>query len=1128
MNFFSRSKLVILIFIIFYFPYIVQAETCSSVGYSIFTINGINTDLIGAQNNKKALGKVLPSEFNNQPLVIDFLYNPTHLAGFGDLVDAVKQGLFDQKSDYDLVEMLNDASQKVKTQKLLLVAHSQGNFYANNFYDKVASLPGGVPSESIGVYGVASPADRVAGGGKYLTSDTDSVIAAIVGRFLKILPPNIHIPLQNSDGNGHSFSDVYLKYQDQRIVSDIRSSLDKLRTNDVQDSQKPCIDPPRLSLFHKAESVMLFVADPVASFSRTVAVGTAVGTYQVAQFISNSVLTGVTVVASVVVDTAMGAYYVAQAVGNGVSSGVSAVVSGVSSFTQSLFNKNESLAMSNVASVISAVSQPTNELQDSAQKILKEEPKLAEESQTANTEEAFLYTPQYLAPSPVQVVSNSVSTGAIYHGGGGVSILKEIPQDNVAPVISINGDNPAEVIENTAYFDAGATALDDVNGELSVVTTGSVDVAVAGVYTITYTAIDSANNVATNIRTVNVVSPPLPPDTTAPVITILGSNLENINVGFVYNDAGATALDDVDGAVSVSSSGSVNNWVVGVYTIIYTATDRANNTTTVTRTINVRDAVSEISLSASDLNKNGIEDSAEDSVVMDSNMSLSVGEYRFNNLSITNNAILTLAGNPLSENSFKGVKITAVNLNIDSGSSISANKTGYKAGTGPGASSLNYVGASYGGFSYNGAASSVTYGSATRPIDLGSGGANANTGTGGGAMRIVVSDTFINNGIVSANGGEASSGGSIFVTANNLAGNGKFSANGGNLFYTGYFKSPGGGGRVAVYYQSSLFNGVFEVKGGCGSYDGFSPSCGENGTVGIFNNSTNDFYVNSSWKFLKNDAPFSFNNIFISDNVKVTSEDGVSITANNIFIKNYSSFILSDNQILNIPIINIDKNSTLTLSGSETITANTLVLTGSSTVTVIPEKILTLNIPNINIGEGSYISANAKGYGAASGPGNPGPYDSENPTFHRRGASHGGLGYLNTESSIYGLETAPIDFGSGGNGRFPRGGGAVRLITDVLKNNGIISANGNNTSSGGSIFVTTKTLDGNGSFQANGGESYCPNICFGPGGGGRIAIFYDTSSFLGQIIANGWNGWGGTSKAGTVYTSTTLGAGEVL
>jgi prepilin-type N-terminal cleavage/methylation domain-containing protein len=78
-----------------------------------------------------------------------------------------------------------------------------------------------------------------------------------------------------------------------------------------------------------------------------------------------------------------------------------------------------------------------------------------------------------------------------------------------------------------------------------------------------------------------------------PVITILGNNPTNINVNSTYVDAGATALDDVDGDVTskIIATGTVNPSVVGSYTIAYTVKDSSNNTATETRTVNVIDNI---------------------------------------------------------------------------------------------------------------------------------------------------------------------------------------------------------------------------------------------------------------------------------------------------------------------------------------------------------------------------------------------------------------------------------------------------------------------------------------------------------------------------------------------------------
>ncbi len=78
-------------------------------------------------------------------------------------------------------------------------------------------------------------------------------------------------------------------------------------------------------------------------------------------------------------------------------------------------------------------------------------------------------------------------------------------------------------------------------------------------------------------------------DRMPPAITLLGAPVINLAAGAVFEDAGATATDDIDGDVTASivTSGTVNTTVVGTYRITYTAADKANNTAAVSRTINV-------------------------------------------------------------------------------------------------------------------------------------------------------------------------------------------------------------------------------------------------------------------------------------------------------------------------------------------------------------------------------------------------------------------------------------------------------------------------------------------------------------------------------------------------------------
>jgi hypothetical protein len=132
--------------------------------------------------------------------------------------------------------------------------------------------------------------------------------------------------------------------------------------------------------------------------------------------------------------------------------------------------------------------------------------------------------------------------------------------DNIPPLIGIIGSNPATVELGTTYTDAGAFAVDRVDGSVPVTSSGSVNTGAVGSYTITYTATDSSGNSASATRTVNVV------DTTAPVVTVTGDNPATVELGTSYSDAGATATD-ASGTVTVVTTGTVDTDTVGSYTL---------------------------------------------------------------------------------------------------------------------------------------------------------------------------------------------------------------------------------------------------------------------------------------------------------------------------------------------------------------------------------------------------------------------------------------------------------------------------------------------------------------------------------------------------------------------------------
>ena len=556
----NNKKIFIVLFLLLFFTNVSAQGSCSSVGYTVAAINGVFTNEQEAILNKERLKQILPQVYNSESINVDYFYNPTHIAGVGDLVDVINQGFFNSKTDFDLVEMLNDASSKIKTQKLLLVGHSQGNFYANNFYDKVADKDGGVPNQSIGVYGVATPADRVAGNGEYITSDTDKVISTLMGSIKNIMKPNDHIELQDKNNNGHSFSDVYLKYSGNKIISDIKYSLNKLSSNKIQGTQDLCISPQKISISHSIVKAVVSAADFV--------VNTIVG---VGNFISTNV-----------VNTAKS---LTSLLGNGSNKNLAQVGS---------FDNQESQITQQQEEVSSLENNPIEVVDstDSTQigSLNKDVENEAVVSSAEDVNEVLDSTIPDNQDNTNNNTSNIINTNS---GGGGPSPVTVV--DTTAPVITINGEDPKTIEINSVYNDSGASAIDAIDGGVLVTTLGSVDTSIVGVYTLTYTAKDNSNNISTKTRIVNVVenTTPITPvlDTNAPVITLYGKDNINILLGSIYTDLGAIAQDEVDGTVDIITSGNVNTSVAGTYTLTYTAKDKTGNIATKDRTVNIINTV---------------------------------------------------------------------------------------------------------------------------------------------------------------------------------------------------------------------------------------------------------------------------------------------------------------------------------------------------------------------------------------------------------------------------------------------------------------------------------------------------------------------------------------------------------
>ncbi|MDX8390617.1 MAG: S8 family serine peptidase [Mariprofundaceae bacterium] len=160
--------------------------------------------------------------------------------------------------------------------------------------------------------------------------------------------------------------------------------------------------------------------------------------------------------------------------------------------------------------------------------------------------------------------------------------------DTASPALSLLGAKNVSLVQGQVYSDAGAIAMDAVDGDLTLSITTNNPVpnpTVVGSYLITYDVTDAIGNSAVQIiRTVVVTAtaPSLPPSTdkAPPVISILGSSPAMVASGASYIDAGAIAVDAVSG--DLTSKINVYNPIPdpatdGVYRITYDVLDNAGN-----------------------------------------------------------------------------------------------------------------------------------------------------------------------------------------------------------------------------------------------------------------------------------------------------------------------------------------------------------------------------------------------------------------------------------------------------------------------------------------------------------------------------------------------------------------------
>jgi len=168
-------------------------------------------------------------------------------------------------------------------------------------------------------------------------------------------------------------------------------------------------------------------------------------------------------------------------------------------------------------------------------------------------------------------------------------------QDITPPVITLIGNENINIELYNNYEELGATAIDEVDGDLTSTLQKSNNIVpdILGKYYVVYTVTDKSGNTALKYRNVNVIyttsTDTLKNDTIAPVITLFGTNPLYINNNATFSDPGAKAMDNIYGDLTpfIIYSNNVTTGIVGNYTATYTVSDFSGNTATKIRDVQV-------------------------------------------------------------------------------------------------------------------------------------------------------------------------------------------------------------------------------------------------------------------------------------------------------------------------------------------------------------------------------------------------------------------------------------------------------------------------------------------------------------------------------------------------------------
>lgn len=543
-------------------------------------------------------------------------------------------------------------------------------------------------------------------------------------------------------------------------------------------------------------------------------------------------------------------------------------------------------------------------------------------------------------------------------------------------------------------------------------------------------------------------------------------------------------------------------------------------------------------------------------------------------VTIGDDAVVTLPG-PFDEGGISNrIHIVCTDFILAADGVLDADGMGYNAGHGDGkgeTSQSRQSGGGYGGRGGDGGndymrrpIGGAPYGSAVEPVHPGSGGGVVSTlnGPGGGAIRISANHVML-NGEIRASGTPATrscgSGGSILIETSTLSGTGSLRAHGGTPETISEYWNPGGGGRIAIHYDTvaPATDVTIDTRTGLHGWPFIDPEQFEDRWM--YRADLGTIWLSDTTLLNDGEVQNLYGQIIVPG-FDTWTVDSLSIEDSAIILGNTNGFTLNvenDAQIsgegayLQLarpadnpwPVVNtggvMNVGGSLTLTddarlqifagatnlmqtsfGGELTVGNALILEDESRLELVSHPVdggsVRIRCATVTVAELARITAHGRGYAYMEGPG------AGFVSGRGGGGGYGGHGGRATggnwgSGSAYGEPGwVGLQIGSGGGvqsgyrGGF--GGGLIWLEVDgVATIDGTLSANGNWTShayggggSGGGIFLVADRLLGaeTARLKADGGNAVYWTDYGGGGGGGRIAVWTRTAMESIQALAD--------------------------